>query len=184
MSYDSATLDSAIGLIDLKLLCKCFAYAIEKHIIFSQGKVVMRELGMKPGEEPQRFTYQLNEMLKIDLPTRIGGPAYEFKDSPQKKVKDAAQPKEEEKQKQVQLQKQKQKQKQEQKQKQSVGQLDAARCKQLLSESFSALSGQFIPPELLNSYLTLENQEEDIDLTYTQNHLDEFIKSSNSSCIV
>ncbi len=156
-SYDSATLDSAIGLLDMKLLCRCFAYAVEKHIAFSQGHALLSELGNTAGGEPQQFTYKFNKMLKINVPTKIEGTAYTTEES---KVHADAEEKEEEEKKD------------------KVPGLDAEKCKQLISESFSAITGQYVPPELLNSYLTFENAgEEDIDLTYTQTHLDDFIKT-------
>ena len=149
-SYDSATLDSAIGMLDLKLLCKCFAYAIQKHIVFSRGRSLLSELGGVVECEPQKFAYKLNDMLKIDIPTNKEGTAYSAKE-PEEAIA------EEEKDK--------------------VNQLDTEKCKQIISESFSAIAGQYVPPELLNSYLTLDGPEEDIDLTYTQTYLDDFIKS-------
>ena len=160
-SYDSATLDSAIGLLDLKLLCRCFAYAIHKHIVFSKGRALLSELDEQvKGQEPQNFAYKLNDMLKINIPIKTEGTAYNFKETPRIPTKHETAEEEE---------------------KDKVIQLGPEKYKQLISESFSALAGQYVPPDQLNSYLTLEGGEEDIDLSYTQTHLDEFLKSCNHS---
>jgi len=178
-SYDSATLDSAIGMLDLKLLCRCLAYAIHKHIVFSQGHTLLSDLNNAPtpaAKEPQNFAYNLNDMLKINIPTKIEGNAYDIKETPWKsksvttkdsKSKSEKSDEEEKKDKVEELVPEK---------------LAPEKYKQLISESFSALTGQYVPPELLNSYLTVEN-DEDIDLSYTQTHLDEFIKSCIFSCL-
>eukprot|EP00826_Nyctotherus_ovalis_P049411 TRINITY_DN5977_c0_g10_i1.p1 TRINITY_DN5977_c0_g10~~TRINITY_DN5977_c0_g10_i1.p1 ORF type:complete len:506 (+),score=118.78 TRINITY_DN5977_c0_g10_i1:654-2171(+) len=64
-TYDSATLNSAIGLIDLKVLCKSFAHAVRQHILFAHGKKTFFEL-QKSGNA--RFSYKLGKMLDISLP--------------------------------------------------------------------------------------------------------------------
>jgi len=150
-TYDSATLDSAIIRLDLKLLCKCFAYALHKHIVFARGKALLSEI-TNDKKEPQDFAYKLKDALRINIPTKTEGAAYnvqEFIDN-----KERAESEEEK------------------------APITLEKYKQLISESFSNLTGQYIPPEMLNSYLTLEGAEEDIDLNYTQNQLEDYIKSS------
>ena len=63
-SYDSATLTSAIGLVDLKSLCKSFSFAIYQHIVFSKGKNTFTELQK---DNAAKFTYKLGDMLKINI---------------------------------------------------------------------------------------------------------------------
>jgi len=126
-SYDSATLNGAIGLIDLKSLCKAFAYAIRQHIVFSRGKKCFADL-KKDGEA--RFSYKLGKLLKIELPQ--GGEGGVKKPE-----------------------------------------LDLGKSKNIVSESLAAITGTHIKPELLNSYLTVEENEDDYDLSYTQTHMGE-----------
>jgi hypothetical protein len=64
-TYDSAILDSAIGLINLKSLCHSFAHAIRQHILFAHGKKTFFEL--QKGENA-RFSYKFGKMLNIELP--------------------------------------------------------------------------------------------------------------------
>ena len=134
-SYGSAQLTGAIGLLDTKVLCRSFAYAILKHIIFSRGKQTFAEL---TDSSESRFSYKFGKMLKIDLPD---------KSVPEKE-------------------------------------LDVNKCKDILSESIAAMTGTQIKAELLNSYLTVEdnNNEDDFDLSYTQTHIGEILKGSCNIC--
>lgn len=147
-TYDTATLNSAIGMIDMKLLCKCFAYAIHKHIMFSKGKTMLYELGKSNNEEPQDFAYNLSNTLKVHIPNKDAGNNSKIEENkiPNEEIKE--------------------------------NKLSVDKCKQLISESFSNLTGQYIPPEQLHSYLTLEGGEEEVDMNYTQNKLEDFIKTS------
>ena len=130
-SYDSATLTTSIGLLDLKSLCRSFAYAIHQHIVFAQGKQTFAELS-KEGES--RFSYKFGKLLQIDLPAE------------KKAEEEAAKPAE----------------------------LDINKCKDILSESLSVMTGTHVRPELLGSYLTVEGEaEDDLDLSYTQTHIGE-----------
>jgi len=115
-SYDSATLSSAFGVIDLKSLCKSFAHAINRHIEFSQGKSTFSEL-----QNNEEFTYKLGNMLKIDIRKK--------------------------------------------------GELSLDKTKAILSESLAAMTGTKIKADLLSSYLTIEGDDEDIDLDYTKSNM-------------
>ena len=46
--------------VDLKQLCRCFAFAIKRHIDFSQERELVDDLGMQPGQDAQK-----NDFLKI-----------------------------------------------------------------------------------------------------------------------
>lgn len=113
-SCDSATLANAFGLIDLKSLCRSFAHAIHKHIVFSQGKKTFNELQAK-----KDFTYNLGNMLKID----------------------------------------------------TKNQISIEKIKDILSESLSAMTGTKIKADLLSSYLTIEDNEDDVDWEYTKSNM-------------
>ena len=56
----------AILIIDVECICKCFAYAILKHIEFSKGKTLIDDL-VPENEDIPEFSYELGKKLKIDL---------------------------------------------------------------------------------------------------------------------
>ena len=63
-SFDSGKINSAMSLLDLKSVCKSFAYAVRQHIIFARGKNTFAEL--KKDGNP-RFSYRFGKVLKIEL---------------------------------------------------------------------------------------------------------------------
>ncbi len=143
-SYDSATLSSAIGLLDLKSLCRSFSYAILQHIQFARGRQTFSELG-KEGEV--RFSYKFGKMLKIDLvPPSVQQPLPQIKTAAGKE-------------------------------------LDIGKSKDIMSDSLAAMTGTRISRDLLSSYLTVEenkNEDDDLDLSFTQSHIGEIFGNSGS----
>ena len=68
LSYDSKQLADALGFIDLRLLLRCFAKAVLKHITFSKGYLFHDDLKMMQSQQENlQFTYNLGKNMKIDL---------------------------------------------------------------------------------------------------------------------
>lgn len=57
----------AIGYVDLKLMCRCMARAVNKHIDFSKGFLFQDELKELEMTGVEDFSYALQSNLKIDL---------------------------------------------------------------------------------------------------------------------
>ena len=189
VSLDSAKVDNAIGLLDLKEMCKGLAHALFKHIEFSQGKATMQELGFSHSQQSGKFNYDLNKMLDINLSTSKFGFKHDNKKTEEEKsqtpvdsssmlentanntvVSDESQLKDEKRDEVHAL---------------GSGQrksLNKEELEKRLIDSFSTVTGQPLTQDLLNSYLTLEFNltelnDDDIDLSYSQTHIDDFIAS-------
>jgi hypothetical protein len=65
-SFDSKKVKDTIDNVDMEITCKCFAYALMKHIDFSKGELLIDDLVHEEEDIPQ-FSYKLGEELKIDL---------------------------------------------------------------------------------------------------------------------
>ena len=141
MSFDSASLRNACDLADLKVVCRCLAGAIRKHIEFAAGR-----------EHLSDFSNSSSTSADPLAPTQ-SLPSHELSQPGPGVVQEPEEVK-------------------------MFAPLQAEHCTQLMAESFSAIAGEHIDEEMLNSYITSEEPENDVDLSYTQSHLDDFLHSS------
>lgn len=68
-SLDSKQFTDALGFIDLRLLLKCFAKAISKHVDFSRGYLFLEDMKKSATlkKDGLKFTYNLGKNMKIDM---------------------------------------------------------------------------------------------------------------------
>lgn len=58
-------LADAIGYVDLRQICRCFARAVLKHIDFSRGYDFLEELRSIEGDRELQFSYHMQGPLRI-----------------------------------------------------------------------------------------------------------------------
>ena len=67
-SLDSKLISEALGFIDIRMLLKCFAKAVSRHIDFSKGYLFFEDMKKySTMKDKMKFTYNLNKNMKIDM---------------------------------------------------------------------------------------------------------------------
>lgn len=86
-SLDSKQVSDALGFIDIRMLLKCFAKAVSRHIDFSKGYLIFEDMKKYSSmKDKMKFTYNQNKNMKIDM-ERLKKKANQNKLDKEKEVK-------------------------------------------------------------------------------------------------